>query len=406
MINKTKAEIAKEERQVHATHEQLVIEKPTNDDEEDEGFDSESDKSDEHVVNEGDIKWLSTDDEEKADDDEMKDNNKSIDIEETNDEIIDLKNDDQEMTDAEKIIAEKLEEEKGNKEQTKKEQANDDQAQKDQTKDNIVGTLVTMSQKEKPKVTSSSSILSLSSNYEESSFNCSIFFYSCSTSSKAAESLSELELKQLLFDKMDKSKSYLTHDKHQELYDSLLNLIILDEAVAKRDVYPQKFKGKETMIDKLTKANFVGPVYKLLKGTYRSFIELEYNIDQFYLALTNQLDRAKPEGKRCPYDLSKPLPLKGRPAQINWLSKHDVFSIMRILSMVNVKVDKKFGYGYLEEIVVRRVDHKLHTFKECDFKNLHLNDIKDMLILHVQNMISNLEVHAIVDLAIALRMFT
>nr|GEW39273.1 hypothetical protein [Tanacetum cinerariifolium] len=133
--------------------------------EDDWGFDSESDKSDEHVVNERDDKWLSTDDEEKADDGEMKDDDKSIDIEETNDERIDSKNDDQEMTDAKKIIAEKLEEEKGNKEQTEEEQANDDQARKDQTEDNIVGTLVTMSQKEKPKVTSSSSSLSLSSNY-------------------------------------------------------------------------------------------------------------------------------------------------------------------------------------------------------------------------------------------------
>ncbi|GKF51795.1 hypothetical protein Tco_0148262, partial [Tanacetum coccineum] len=30
--------------------------------------------------------------------------------------------------------------------------------------------------------------------------------------------------------------SYLTHDKHQELYDALLNSIILDEASAKGDV--------------------------------------------------------------------------------------------------------------------------------------------------------------------------
>ncbi|GKE71559.1 hypothetical protein Tco_1529631 [Tanacetum coccineum] len=63
---------------------------------------------------------------------------------------------------------------------------------------------------------------------------------------------------------------------------------------------------------------------------------------------------------------------------------------MRILSVVNVKINKKLGYGYLEEIVVRRSDKKLYTFKEGDFKNLHLNDIEDMLILHVQNRLSNL----------------
>nr|GEW39272.1 hypothetical protein [Tanacetum cinerariifolium] len=154
-----------------------------------------------------------------------------------------------------------------------------------------------------------------------------------------------------------------------------------------------------------------------------SFIELEYNIDQCYLALTNQLDREKPKGKRCPYDLSKPLPLKGCPGHLtipvdryfnNDLEFFKIGNTERKYTTLITKtkaaryelVDKKFGYGYLEEIVVRRVDHKLYTFKECDFKNLHLNDIKDMLILHVQNMISNLEGHAIVELAVALRMFT
>ncbi|GKB39665.1 putative disease resistance RPP13-like protein 1 [Tanacetum coccineum] len=79
---------------------------------------------------------------------------------------------------------------------------------------------------------------------------------------------------------------------------------------------------------------------------------------------------------------------------------------MRILSVVNVKINKKLGYGYLEEIVVRRADKKLYTFKEGDFKNLHLNHIEDMLILHVQNRLSNLEGNDVVDLVVALRMFT
>ncbi|GKF92527.1 hypothetical protein Tco_0279246, partial [Tanacetum coccineum] len=71
-----------------------------------------------------------------------------------------------------------------------------------------------------------------------------------------------------------------------------------------------------------------------------------------------------------------------------------------------VKVDKQFGYGYLQEIVVRRVAQKLHTFKEGDFPKLHLNDIEDMLLLHVQNKLFNLDGDDIVDLAVALRMFT
>ncbi|GKC89485.1 hypothetical protein Tco_1150134, partial [Tanacetum coccineum] len=93
-------------------------------------------------------------------------------------------------------------------------------------------------------------------------------------------------------------------------------------------------------------------------------------------------------------------------SQINRLSKHDVYSTLKILSMVKVKVDKQFGYGYLEEIVVRREVRKQYTFKEGDFINLHLNDIEDMLLLVVQHKLFHLKGDAIFDLAVALRMFT
>ncbi|GJQ92675.1 hypothetical protein Tco_0003814 [Tanacetum coccineum] len=160
--------------------------------------------------------------------------------------------------------------------------------------------------------------------------------------------------------------------------------------------------------------------------------------------LTDQLDWKNPEGDTCPYDLSKPLPLQGSlghltilvnfffnndleylktgnsekkytvsitktkaaRSQINRLSKHEVYSIMKILSMIRVKVDKQIGYGYLEEIVVRRADRKEYTFKKGDFSRLHLNDIKDMLLLHVLNKLFNLPGDDIVNLLIALRMFT
>ncbi|GJZ64661.1 hypothetical protein Tco_0621082 [Tanacetum coccineum] len=45
---------------------------------------------------------------------------------------------------------------------------------------------------------------------------------------------------------------------------------------------------------------------------------------------------------------------------------------------------KKYDYGHLEEIEVRRDDQKLYTFKEGDFKRLRLQDIEDMLLLLVQ----------------------
>ncbi|GJX65237.1 hypothetical protein Tco_0299580 [Tanacetum coccineum] len=60
-------------------------------------------------------------------------------------------------------------------------------------------------------------------------------------------------------------------------------------------------------------------------------------------------------------------------------SRGDVYFTKRILAVPHVKVMKKHGYGYLEEIVVRRADNVLNRFKEGD---------------------------DVADFAIALRMFT
>ncbi|GJZ88514.1 hypothetical protein Tco_0660296, partial [Tanacetum coccineum] len=132
----------------------------------------------------------------------------------------------------------------------------------------------------------------------------------------------------------------------------------------------------------------------------KNYIELDYNIEQCYLALIDQIDWADPEGDRCPYDLIKPIPLHGHPGRTTipvdfffnkdldsskvrydlnasleihqWGTKcqlfykaqhvvtlsHTVYSRMKILSIIRILVDKQFGYGYLKEIVVRRQTRK------------------------------------------------
>ncbi|GJS73186.1 hypothetical protein Tco_0706027 [Tanacetum coccineum] len=61
---------------------------------------------------------------------------------------------------------------------------------------------------------------------------------------------------------------------------------------------------------------------------------------------------------------------------------------------------------YAEEIVVRRADRQEYWFKDGDFRRLHLNEIEDMLLLHVQNKLFNLPGDDIIDMVIAVRMFT
>nr|GEW97357.1 hypothetical protein [Tanacetum cinerariifolium] len=61
---------------------------------------------------------------------------------------------------------------------------------------------------------------------------------------------------------------------------------------------------------------------------------------------------------------------------------------------------------YLEKIVVKKADRQLYKFKEGDFVDLDLNDIKDMLLLAVQHMLFHLDDKDTVDFIMALRMFT
>ncbi|GJZ95875.1 hypothetical protein Tco_0668209 [Tanacetum coccineum] len=86
----------------------------------------------------------------------------------------------------------------------------------------------------------------------------------------------------------------------------------------------------------------------------------------------------------------------------NLWSLHDVYPTKRVLSIISVKVVEWYQYGHLEENVVKRADQKLYTFKEGNFKRLHLNDIEDMLLLVVQNKLHNLDMNVVVYLVVNL----
>ncbi|GKA24184.1 hypothetical protein Tco_0710217 [Tanacetum coccineum] len=210
-------------------------------------------------------------------------------------------------------------------------------------------------------------------------------------------------------------------------------------------------------IENLTQEHLVGPAFNLLKGTCKSRVELEFHFKECYKSVIDKLDWHNPEGHEYPFDIRKPLPLiedQGRqvvPAnyffnndleylkggsfsgkyttsttktkaakydniegikdmvQTLWSpvkSSHDVFSTKRIIAVTHVKVVKKYDYGYLDEIIVRREDHKLYKFKEGDFPRLNLRDIEDMLLLLVMKKLSNLEKDDLFDLNMALQMFT
>ncbi|GKD16731.1 hypothetical protein Tco_1205889, partial [Tanacetum coccineum] len=166
-------------------------------------------------------------------------------------------------------------------------------------------------------------------------------------------------------------------------------------------------------IENLTQEILLGPAFRLLKGTRSNYAKLEYDFKECYKALSEKLDWENPEGGDYPFDLSKPLPLitYGNRQIVPFeffinndlkgiQSRGDVYSTKHILAVTHVKVMRKHGYGYLEEIIVRRADNVLYRFKEGDFSRLRINYIEDMLGL------TNLSGDDVADFAIALRMFT
>nr|GEU29751.1 hypothetical protein [Tanacetum cinerariifolium] len=189
----------------------------------------------------------------------------------------------------------------------------------------------------------------------------------------------------------------------------------------KEDNTPQKGPTQNWLMT-LAASTFTGTTFRLLKDTRSNYVELEYDFEDFYKALLEKLDWENPEGDDYPFDLSKPLPLiTTKAAQYDLpgiedmtfyayargiQSRGDVYSTERILPVTHVSVMRKNGYGYLEEIVVRRDDNKLYKFKEGDFPRLWINDIEDMLLLGVQNRLTNLSGDDVADFAIVLRMFT
>ncbi|GJU74189.1 hypothetical protein Tco_1265594 [Tanacetum coccineum] len=81
-------------------------------------------------------------------------------------------------------------------------------------------------------------------------------------------------------------------------------------------------------IDNLTQEHLVGLAFKLLKGTCKSRVELEYNIKEYYKVVTDRLDWNNPEGKEYPFNLSKPLLLimeRGRQVvPVNYFLNNDL----------------------------------------------------------------------------------
>nr|GEU37753.1 hypothetical protein [Tanacetum cinerariifolium] len=141
-------------------------------------------------------------------------------------------------------------------------------------------------------------------------------------------------------------------------------------------------------IENLTQEILLGPAFRLLKGTHSNYAELVYDFEEYYKDLLEKLDWENPEGGDYPFDLSKPLPLithgKRQRVPVEFFINNDL----------------------------KREQHNpsMHMQEACNQEEMYIlqniNDIEGMLLLVVQNRLTNLSGDNVADFAIALRMFT
>nr|GEY07721.1 histone deacetylase 14 [Tanacetum cinerariifolium] len=60
------------------------------------------------------------------------------------------------------------------------------------------------------------------------------------------------------------------------------------------------------------------------------------------------------------------------------------------LYVISIRTFERYGYAYLREIVIRRVDYNEYKILEADFKNLHLNDFEYLYMLYLQGKLNHL----------------
>nr|GEV86453.1 hypothetical protein [Tanacetum cinerariifolium] len=218
----------------------------------------------------------------------------------------------------------------------------------------------------------------------------------------------------MLYDKIHHSGSFQEHQKHLDLYNALIHSISLDKAIAKGKIDPAKVLKKRCHDDR--DEDPPAKYERKRRGENERIMSHQTTIKMVHLRKTN------PEGDRCSFDKSKPIPLQGPPSHLTILvdfffnndleylktrnKERKYIASLTKTTAIRLTIDNQFKYGYLKGIVVKRADPKEYTFGEANFSRLHLNDIEDIFLLYVQRKIHNLMGDEIVSLVNALRMFT
>ncbi|GKB98786.1 hypothetical protein Tco_0984923 [Tanacetum coccineum] len=179
------------------------------------------------------------------------------------------------------------------------------------------------------------------------------------------------------------------------------------------------FVMNQLNIANLTQELLVGPAFNLLNSTCKSRTELEYHFEEchhvipFDYFINNDLEYLKGGSLSRKYSTSI-TKTKVVTYEVQWIEDMvpNIWSPVKVVydkhayCVTSLKIMKWYDYDHLDETEVRREDQQLYTFKEGDFQRLLQNDIEDMLLLLVQQRLTNLTIDERYDLNVALRMFS
>ncbi|GJS85300.1 retrovirus-related pol polyprotein from transposon TNT 1-94 [Tanacetum coccineum] len=250
------------------------------------------------------------------------------------------------------------------------------------------------------------------------------------TSHAVAANLSELELKKILIDKIEKNKSIDRSVQQKTLYKALVDAYETDKDILATYGDTVTFKRHRDDKDedeepsagsnRGSKRRRAGkepepssaPKEKTSKSTGKSKegSELEYFLEEVCKATTDQLDWNNPKGQQYLHDLRKPLPLipnsRGRRViPFDHFINNDLVYLSGGVSSrtyaTSVTKTKAADYYTGNSLVID--DDKLYTFKEGDYNRLCLQDIEDMLLLLVQGKLTNLNIEERLALGVLLR---
>ncbi|GKB26364.1 hypothetical protein Tco_0865765, partial [Tanacetum coccineum] len=157
-------------------------------------------------------------------------------------------------------------------------------------------------------------------------------------------------------------------------------------------------------VDTLTLELLTCPTFKLMKGSCKSMVELEYLFEEVYKATTDQLDWNNPKGQQYPHDLRKLLPLMPN-SQGRHVIPFDHFINNDLEYLSGGVSSRKYATSVTKTKVADYGHIKWIEDLEGDFNRLHIQDIEDMLLLLVQGKLTNLTVEERLAFNVSLRMF-